>query len=102
MDYFDDKYLTDLFSWDVYYRWIDRVWYMDFPKTNQIQRDKTTRDGDQFLNRIGCFVVDCLSALYDDYIVGDSYLDYIFGTWIYDTIHEKRYASLQRNYYRYM
>ena len=46
MDNSDDKYFTDLFSLNIYYYRIDSIRYVDFPKTDQIQGDKATRNGD--------------------------------------------------------
>jgi hypothetical protein len=70
---------------------------MDFQKTNPIQRDKATRNGDQFLNRTRNLLANHLSPFDVDDLARSAYLDTFHRTWMYDTIYETRYASLQRD-----
>jgi len=97
--YFDDQYFADLFPWYVCYPRIDCFWNMDFKKIYQVQRNKTTRDAHQFLNRTLNILTHHLYIFYDTSPSRSTHMDSLLGIGIYDLSYEKRYASIQ-SYHR--
>lgn len=55
-----DKYITDLFSWNIYYSWIDCIWHTAIQQIHQIQRNEMARNDYQFWNLIGSYITSSL------------------------------------------
>ena len=98
IDHSDSQYFDYLFPWDVLHSWIDRFRDMDIKNLYQIQRNETTRNADKFLNMIRNLFAYHLYILYGSFDPRIGNVDLIFGTWIYDSIYERRYASVSKHH----